>query len=383
MKIGIMLRHYNQHGGGVWVYTHNLLKELLALPTSDEYVLIYQDPKLVGTYQEYRDHVREIAIKAPGSLLWDQAAVLWAEKREKLDLLFNPKYSLPLLADCRTMFICHGLDWYVMPWGSKPLDRLSHRFLVPSYTKKADAIIAVSDTTRQHLVQYLGVPEEKVYTVYHGISDTFKKPVSDEKKEEARRKYRLPDRFFLYVGQIYPPKNFGRLLKAYAQVGPGLGIPLVVAGEHRWLSEKDISLIDCLNISKWVVRTGWIDHEMLPGLYAMAEALLLPSLYESFGFPVIEAMSMGCPVVTSNRCGTKELADQAAILVDPEDVDSIAEGLRKVALDDDLRSILVKAGRERSECFSWKKCAFETLRVLNAAARNAKPVPRIPNPKAV
>src|SRR2546425_851622 len=119
-----MLRHMNQHGGGVLVYTHNLLREMLALKTTHEFVLLYRDPQMLGKYAD-GNGVREIAIDAPTTLLWDQLAVRRAEKKEKLDLIFNPKYSLPLAARCRTVFVCHGLDWYVMPWGSRWFDRLS------------------------------------------------------------------------------------------------------------------------------------------------------------------------------------------------------------------------------------------------------------------
>jgi glycosyltransferase involved in cell wall biosynthesis len=364
MKIGIMLRHYNQHGGGVWVYTRNLLREMLALDTPHEFVLLYQDPRLVGTYSSNGGRVREVAIEVPSIFLWDQLAVWWAEKKEKLDLIFNPKYSLPLMAKCRRVFVCHGLDWYVMPWGSKWIDRLNHNYLIPRYARKADAIIAVSNITRQHVVEYLGVDEDRVHTVYHGINEAFRKPISEEELEKARQTYRLPERFFLYVGQIYPPKNFGRLLHAYARAGPNLGISLVVAGEHRWLCGEELALINRLSLSQWVIQTGWIDHDTLPAFYALAEALLLPSLYESFGIPLIEAMSSGCPVVTANRYATRELAEEVGVLVDPEDVDSIAEGMHCVVTDHSLRQRLIKAGRKRSYEFSWKKCAEETLKVL-------------------
>jgi glycosyltransferase involved in cell wall biosynthesis len=363
MRIGIMLRHLTQHGGGVLVYTHNLLRELLSLDTPHEFILLHRDPQFLGTYGK-GDHIREVVVKAPSIFLWDQLAVRWAEKREKLDLIFNPKYSLPLRAECKTVFVCHGLDWYVMPWGSRWVDRLSHRYLIPRYAHKADAIIAVSETTRQHVITYLGVAEHQVHTIYLGVDEAFREPIPRERLEETRRTYQLPERFFLYCGQIYPPKNFGRLLQAYAQVGPKLGVFLVVAGEHRWLCGDDLALIDRLGISSWVVRPGWIDRITLPAFYLLAEALLLPSLYESFGLPLLEAMSSGCPVVTANRYGTQELVDQAGILVDPEDVDSIADGIRQIAIDSDLRQQLVEAGRKRTGGFSWRKCAQETLRGL-------------------
>jgi glycosyltransferase involved in cell wall biosynthesis len=365
MKIGIMLRHYNQHGGGVWVYTHNLLRELLSLDTPHEFVLLYKDPGLVGTYQD-GDRVREIAVRAPSIFLWDQMAVTLVEKREKLDVIFNPKYSLPLAVKCKAAFVCHGLDWYVMPWGSKFIDRLNHRYLIPLYAKKADAIIAVSETARKHVIEYLGVDENRVHKVYLGVEESFGKPITSERLNQVRRDYRLPERFLLYVGQIYPPKNFGRMLQAYAKIGPKMGISLVVAGEHRWLCDCEIAQIEHLGINNWVVKTGWVGRETLPAFYAMAEALLLPSLYEACPSPPLEAMSSGCPVVTANRYGTAEIADKAAILVDPEDVNSIADGICWVVTDQQLRQQLVSAGQERVRSFSWEKCARETLQVLES-----------------
>ena len=238
----------------------------------------------------------------------------YVEKREDLDLIYNPKYSLPLTAKCKTVFTCRGLDWYVMPWGSKWIDRMNHKHLIPRYAKKADAIIAVSETTRQHVIKYLSVGEEKVHTVYHGIGETFGDPISQERLAEIKRTYSLPDRFFLYCGQIYPPKNFGRLLQAYTKVGPKLNISLVVAGQHTWLCENELALVDQLDLDQWIHRPGWIERDALPGFYALAEALVMPSLYEGFGNPILEAMACSCPIVTSNRYATAEVADNATIL---------------------------------------------------------------------
>lgn len=363
MKIGIMLRHYDQHGGGVKVYTQGLLREMLGLNAPHEFVLIYRDPRLIGTYHEF-SNVREIAVKSRTTFTWDQVAVNQVAKKEKFDLIFNPKYSLPLTASCHTVFVCHGLDWYVMPKWSKLIDRISHKFLIPLYAKKADAIIAVSNITREHVIKYLKVPADKVHTVYLGVDQVFGKRIPDQRLNEIRRIYRLPEKFFLYVGQIYPPKNFGRLLQAYAKVGPELGISLVVAGEHRWLCGEELSLVENLGISNWVVRPGWIDRETLPALYKMADALLMPSLYEACPSPPIEAMACGCPVVTSNRFGTKEIADKAAVFVDPEDIESIANGMHHVITNEELRLRIIEAGHERSRYFSWGKCAQETLWVL-------------------
>jgi O-antigen biosynthesis alpha-1,2-mannosyltransferase len=256
-----------------------------------------------------------------------------------------------------------------MPWGSRLVDRLSHRFLVPRYARKADAIVAVSEVTRQHVMQYLAVPPDRVATVYSGVDDVFRRLPAQARLDEIRKKYSLPQRFLLYAGAIYPPKNFTRLVQAYARVGPQRGIPLVVAGgENRFLSEDELRQPEALGIAEWVRWPGWIEQEELAGFYAMAEALLLPSIFESCGLPVLEAMAAGCPVVTADRYGTKELAEGAAVLVDPESVENMADGIRRVLEDTALRADLIAAGRVRSKDFTWHRCAVETLGVLERVA---------------
>ena len=358
-----MLRHMGQHGGGVMVYTKNLLRELLALDSPHEFVLMYQDPRFLGTYGN-GGRVREIAVRAPSVVLWDQMVVPYLARREKLDLIFNPKYSVPLAAPCPSVFVCHGLDWYVMPQWSRWMDRLNHRYLMPKFAAKAAKIIAVSNTARDHVLHYLPVSAERVETIYLGVVEGFHDPIPATRLEEVREAYDLPKRFFHYCGQIYPPKNFGRLLQAFATVGPPLGISLVVAGEHRWLCEDDLALVKALGISRWVVRPGWIAHEELPAFYRLAEALVMPSLYEACPSPPLEAMASGCPVVTANRHGTKEIAGDSAVLVDPEDIESIAGGMRRIVTDHDLRNRLTTAGHRRARQFTWQKCARETLGVL-------------------
>lgn len=365
-----MLRHYDQHGGGVRIYTQRLLRALLDLRTEHEFVLLYRNPTLLGTYRQ-EPGVKEVVIPGRSVLTWDQLAVPQAVEREGIDLLFNPKYSIPLRVRCQTVWVCHGLDWYVMPWGSRLVDRMSHRFLVPRYAQKADAIVAVSEVTRRHVMEYLAVPPERVATVYSGVDDVFRRPLPQARLDEVKAKYSLPERFLLYAGAIYPPKNFTRLIQAYAQLGPQRGIPLVIAGgENRFLSEDELREPERLGIQQWVRWPGWIEQEELAAFYEMAAALLLPSIFESCGLPVLEAMAAGCPVVTADRYGTKELAEGAAVLVDPESVDSIAAGIGQVLDDSSLRQRLVAAGQTRSRPFTWDRCARETLAVLERVHSN-------------
>jgi len=363
-----MLRHFDQHGGGVRVYTHQMLRALLALNSQHEFVFLYMNPALLGRYAS-DPRITEVAQSSAHVLLWDQLAVPKLVRRYGIDVLYNPKYSIPLGAGCPSAWVCHGLDWYVMPWASRRIDRLSHKYLVPRYAKRADAIIAVSEVTREHVMQYLGVPADKVHTIYTGVDDAFRQPRDEAACEQMRRRYDLPPRFVLYSGAIYPPKNFTRLVQAYAQVGPQRGVSLVIAGgENRFLSAHELKVPEQMGLSQWVRWLGWVEPAQLPSLYQMAEALLLPSLFESYGMPIAEAMAAGCAVLTANRFGTLEIAGNAALLVDPESVEAIAAGMAKLMDDASVRASFIAAGHERMRGMTWERCARQTLEVLENIA---------------
>jgi glycosyltransferase involved in cell wall biosynthesis len=369
-----MLRHYDQHGGGVRVYTHRILRAMLDSSTPHEFVFLYKNPDLLGTYAADA-RVTEAALPGKGILWWDQVEVPRAVDRYGIDVLYNPKYSLPLNARCPAAWVCHGLDWYVMPWASRRIDRLSHKFLVPRYARRADAIIAVSEITREHVIEYLPISSDRVVTVYSGVDDSFRRRATPAERASLERRYQLPPRFFLYSGAIYPPKNFTRLVQAFAKVGPAAGISLVIAGgENRFLSEHELKVPEQLGINHWVKWLGWVEPEQLPALYQMADVLLLPSLFESYGLPIVEAMASGCPVLTANRFGTQEIAGNAALLVDPESVEAIAAGMRRLAGEAELRAQLIAAGTERVRALTWARCAEQTLRVLENIAANPRRV---------
>ena len=371
MKIGILLRHYDQHPGGVKNYTDNLLERLLPLGKDDEFVLIYKNPNLIGCYAKF-PNVREIAYRAPALLIWDQIIVPWIERKEKFDVLFNPKWSMPIFVQAPQIFVCHGLDWYVMPWGSPPLDRLSHRFLIPRIAKNARSIICVSRHTAHDTKRFLGISGSKLRVIYHGIGDSFLQPFNEERTNSIASKYDLPGRYLLYVGGIYPAKNFDRLIRAYAEVKDELGIPLVIAGQHTFMCEDHLNLPEKLGISELVHFVGWIGHDELPVFYKNATALVLPSLYEACPSPILEAMAVGCPVLTGNRTGMSEIAGGAAFEVNPDSVTSIAHGMREITNNSAIRERLVTAGRIRAKQFSWEECAKHTYQAIHDVPSQTK-----------
>jgi len=365
MRIGVMLRHYEQQEGGVKVYTKKLLPLLLSRGVRHTYVLIYQNPKLIGTYAAHAN-VEEVAVRMPGTVFWDQLAVPWVARRKKLDLIFNPKFTVPFLGKEKKVFVLHGSEWFVIPEHFRTYDQWYFKNAVPLYCRTADAFIAVSHAVKRDVVEHVGVPEDKVVPIHNGFDPALFKPTRDSiVLGRIRAKYQLPEKFILWVGQIESRKNVARLLAAFARIKDEFPHDLVIAGEQRFTTAAELEAMESLGIRDRVRFPGWIEHTDLPAVYALADHFSFPSLYEGFGIPLIEAMACGCPIVTATTCAPPEVCDGAAVLVDPLNVDAIADGMRRVIGDADLRARLIARGLQRAADFGWQRCATEVLALFD------------------
>jgi glycosyltransferase involved in cell wall biosynthesis len=368
MRIGIMLRHYEQQEGGVKVYTKRLLPLLFSYGAQHQYVLIYQNSKLLGTYAQY-PNVEEVAVGIPGTVPWDQIAVPWIARKKRLDVIFNPKFTVPFFAKAKKMFVLHGSEWFVIPEHFLRHDRWYFNTFVPLYCRHADAFIAVSNAVKADVVKHTGVDPRKVFPIHNGFDPVLFQPVRDpERLRAVREKYKLPERFILWCGQIESRKNVARLLRAFARIKDELPHQLVLAGEQRWSTRSELQVMQELHLEDRVLFPGWIDHGDLPAVYSLAELFAFPSLYEGFGIPLIEAMACGCPIVTANTCAPPEVLDGSGCLVDPLDVEAIAAGMKKVLLDPELRARMIARGMERSKAFGWEQCARQVLAVFDSLA---------------
>jgi glycosyltransferase involved in cell wall biosynthesis len=371
-----MLRHLGEKGGIV-VYTRHLLEGLLALEGGDEYHLLYRDPALLGGFAHH-PRVREVLLPGRSKLYWDQVLVPRYARRHGLDLIFQPKLSVPLIAPCPTAFALHGAEQLavaeVFPW----TNRLYNQVMMPWYCRRADAVLVLTRTAAADTVRLVGADPAKVHAIPCSQHARFR-PVPREEAEVVRQRYGLPERYLLFVGGLNPLKNFSNLLRAYALLRDRIPQQLVAVGFKRWRYDGDLRQVEELGLTGSVHFPGFLPDEDLPAIYSRADLFVLPSLYEGFGIPVAEAMACGCPVVTTTTGCSPEVAGGAAILVEPRDPRAIADGILRALEDEPLRAEMIRKGLARAAEFSWEKTARETLDLfhrlaaVHAEARGAQP----------
>lgn len=368
-----MLRSIDEKGG-VGVYTRNIVRELLQLDPSNEYVLFYARPENIGLFSDY-ENVTERWVKAGNKAAWDQVAIPRACRAENVDVLFHPKFTVPLLAPCRAVMVVHGADWLIPEqaqfytwWDVKYM-----QMMLPLYFRKSAAVISVSQETTDHFNRILRLPEGKVQTIYFAPARHFKRVTDPQALEKARARYNLPENFILTLTKRKGDqrKNLGQVFKAYARYHEQTANPykLVVGGKDCHLFREEYSLpMD--GYGKDILFPDWIDQTDLPAVFSLAGLYLYPSNLEAFPIPLTEAMACGTPILTSNVNGLKEIAGDAALLMDPADTGSIAHGILRILTDRQLSDSLSRRGLERSSLFSWDRCARNTLALLERVAAN-------------
>ena len=370
MKIGVMLRSLTDVGGP-GEYTRSLLNALLRIDRVNEYYLFIADSALGARFREF-PNAHPVVLSSPSKLIFDQILVPRAVRRYGCDVVINLKHSVPLLTGAPAIFVMHGADWLAFPQNYYFFDRLYHKLSLPFFCRKAARIISVSHDATRIAVERLNLPPSQVATVYHGFRTDFHRVEDPERRARARKRYNLPERFILYVGRIYPMKNVRGLVEAFAKLRDRVPHSLVISGIKHYKTEPDFAAIDEHSLHDRVIATGFVEEEDLPVLYSMADAFVLPSLYEGFGIPLLEAMACGCPIVTSTQGSCPEVVDGAGVLVNPYDTADIAEGIYRILNDSDLAAGLVAKGYQRVAQFSWEKCARETLDVIASVARKGQ-----------
>lgn len=287
-------------------------------------------------------------------------------KKTRFQILWSTSHVVPghlVKGPWRHVVTVHDLASRYFPetLGAPVLAQLRR---LEEYILTADAVLTVSQTTKHDLVTFLNIAPERVTVVYNGVSGKFCR--LDGVPERVRLQYRLPDRFLLFVGTVEPRKNLTRLVKAFDLAARQIPHALVIVGATGWKTAPLSQAVSESPFRDRIVFTGYVDDGDLPAIYNLADALVYPSLYEGFGIPVVEAMACGAPVITSNVSGLAEIADGAAVLVNPLDVCQIAEAIERVVTDSTLKDDLRSKGFERARNFSWDAAAAQVVASFQA-----------------
>ncbi|MBI2600957.1 glycosyltransferase family 4 protein [Candidatus Daviesbacteria bacterium] len=368
-------RAFSNQRTGTENYSYQLLKHLAKIDTKNHY-LIYLRPastkdlgqsnyleKEKGWPQNFQFKVLEYF------RLWTQSGLAFETFKQRLDLLFVPAHTLPIIhkPGLKTVLTVHDLGSEYLPRMHQLKQRLYLSVMQRYQLKTATKIIAVSKATRDDLVAKIGINPSKIVVIYEGYNkNLFKQVKSDTLVNSLSYLNLKPKTYLLFVGTVQPRKNLKRLILAYnqfLQLNNNQILDLVIVGSRGWLSDEIFSLPKKLGIESKVRFLGYIPDARMPALYSGAVGCVFPSLFEGFGLPILEAQACGCPVLTSSVSSMPEVAGSGAILVDPYSIDDIVKGMEKLQ-SEGIRKQLVKKGFENTKRFSWEKCAIQTLGVL-------------------
>lgn len=368
MKIAIMMRSMDQDSG-FRAITEGTVEHMITSGPDDEFLLLYRTRKLFGRFASYRN-VKEVLLSAPHLLLWDQVAVPFCAWREKADIIFNPKFSVPLISPCPTVMGLAEPAWWVWPEFYEWLDLHYMRLMLPIYLRKAKWLFPISQFVVDETCRYVKVPFAHKSTVaYSAPADYFRRVSDPVALAHFRRKYHLPDRFISTVTRVshildksnsfFPGKYPQATVRAFTLARDRIPHDLVIAGKRvrdflvsQGFTDKDFERVHFLD---------FVPHEELPLLHSLSDLFVIPSPYESFAMAMVEAMACGCPILVSKEGALPEITGGAGVFVDHRSPEDIADKMVSLLSDDEERQRVGQRCLERAAFFSWERTAAAIL----------------------
>lgn len=351
MKIGIDARELEYPTTGIGRYTENLL---YALKDSVYEIILFANKK--ESIKEYLFEVKQIK-PVSKNILADQIYFSKCINESGLTLFVSPYYKVPLNINCKTIITFHDLMQLHKGFEKSIWERVKFNLIFKLCTKKADAIISVSKSTKEDLKKFFKIPSDKIHVVYNAIGKVFN---NIEKKSEL-----IENPYILYVGNLKPHKNVKTLIKAFSEASSKIPHKLFISAKKEDSYEELLRLSRDLSISERVHFLGHVDEKNIVSLYKNASLLVQPSFYEGFGFPLIEAMAYEVPVIASNIPSLLEVADEAALFFNPNDHSELYDKIIKLLNNKELQDNLIKKGKERIKYFSIEKFKIEILNVID------------------
>jgi glycosyltransferase involved in cell wall biosynthesis len=367
MRIGIDARLVYYRQAGISQYTLRLLEQLAEIDPNDEFTVLQSRKdrsKLV-----HHSNFHPCSIWTPPHHRLEQLLLPLEIAPLELHVLHSPDFIPPFRRNCRSVITIHDLNFLLYPHFLTP-ESARYYGQIDQAVRNCDHIIAVSESTKRDIIRLTGAPEHKITVVYEAAHPIYRPLQGVQLRQSIKDKFGIVDDFILFVSTIEPRKNVPTLLMAYKQLLDNYhaAVSLALGGEKGWLSDEVFALVDKLGLQERVRFLGRVSPEDLLGLYNSAKLLVHPAFYEGFGLPPLEAMACGTPVVVSNTSSLPEVVGDAALLVEPTDVDGLAVAIWRVLSDDTLRKQMVHKGLQRAKRFSWKKAAQETLEIYHRLA---------------
>jgi glycosyltransferase involved in cell wall biosynthesis len=370
MLIGIdASRTVTRQPTGTEHYARGLIRALIELGSEHRFRLYFNAPPPELFPATERVEQRLI----PWPRLWTHLRLALELVRHPPDVLFVPSHVLPLLCPVPGVVTVHDLGYLFYPEAHTRFARWYLDWTTRRHTRVAAHLLADSEATKRDLVRCYGADPERITVVYPGLDPVFRPIEEAQHLAAVRARYGLTEVYLIHVGTLQPRKNLLRLLEAFEQLLDRLPafrseLQLVLVGKRGWLAEPIVAR--ARSMGERVRLLGHVERADLPALISGARVLVMPSLYEGFGFPVLEAMACGTPVVASNASSLPEVAGDAALLVDPHDTEALAEALASLLTDAEVREKLRRLGLQRAQRFTWRAAARQVLHVLEGLDRS-------------
>lgn len=377
MKIGIEAqRIFRKKKHGMDMVALELIRNLQSIDKENEY-LIFVKPDVDDTVIRASDNFKIVKLKGGFYPLWEQIALPRAAKKMGCQLLHCTSNTAPIFTSLPLVVTLHDIIYMESSYlkilrGTGTLyqkfGNAYRKLFVPKIVRMSEKIITVSHFEKNRIGQFFGIGNSpRLAAVYNGVSEHFKMVNDEAELKRVKEKYHLPDRYFFFLGNTDPKKNTKGTLQAFSDFlkQTGLVVKLVMLDYDRPELEKLLDEIGDRDLINQIVLTGYVVNTDLPAIYCQCELFLYPSLRESFGIPMLEAMACGVPVITSNTSSMPEVAGDAALIIDPFKPQEITAAMIRIVADKELKTDLVTKGLVQAAKFSWKAMAEHVLEIYH------------------